>query len=103
MEVTHQELSACKQYMRIDSADDDLIIESLYKSAVLYLAKAGVTRPPEDEDVSLYNLAVWRLTLHYYEHRADDGKEISIPAGLRPIINQLQMSAVVTRSISDNY
>lgn len=101
MLVNAENLAACKQYMRIDDTADDVIIEALYSAAVLYLDRAGVTQPPDGEDASLYNLAVWSLTLHYYDHRDAVGTESSIPTGLRPIINQLQLTAAAANSVGN--
>lgn len=90
---------AIKRYMRIDGDDDDTIIEALYEAAVLYLKNAGIEEP--SEDMSQYNLAVWSLTLHYYDHRDAVGNEASFPTGLRPIINQLKLMGDVARGVSE--
>ena len=85
------ELAAVKQYMRIDGTEDDAIIASLYQAAALYLTNAGVSRPAKDAE--LYDLALWSLTLYYYDHRDAVGSESGIPNGLRPILNQLKLVA----------
>lgn len=92
-------LTAVKAYMRVDGDADDAIIADLYNAAVLYLKNAGIEEPKEE--TSLYNLAVWSLTLHYYDHRDAVGNEASFPAGLRPIINQLKLMGNVARSVSE--
>lgn len=92
MAVSQEKLSAAKLYMRVDDGADDAIIEALYEAAVLYLKNAGIEDP--EEDTALYNLAVWSLTLHYYDHRDAVGNEASFPTGLRPIINQLKLAAI---------
>lgn len=89
MAVSYEKLSAAKQYMRIDGTDDDFVISALYEAAVLYLQDAGIEEPVSDP--ALYDLAVWSLTLHYYDHRDAVGTEASFPTGLRPIINQLKL------------
>ena len=99
MAVSKEKLAAVKAYMRIDGDEDDAIVEALYSAAVLYLANAGIEEPSEDP--SLYNLAVWSLTLHYYDHRDSVGGEASFPTGLRPIINQLKLMGDVARSVSE--
>ena len=90
---------AVKAYMRIDGSEDDAIIKALYSAAVLYLKNAGIEEPSKDP--SLYNLAVWSLTLHYYDHRDSVGNEASFPTGLRPIINQLKLMGDIERSVSE--
>lgn len=87
--VSKVQLEACKRYMRVDDPDDDEVIRALMEAAILYLDNAGIvsTKVPP----GLYNLALWSLTLHYYEHRADVESGAAFPAGLRPIINQLKI------------
>lgn len=99
MKVSKEKLAAVKDYMRIDGDEDDAIIKALYCAAVLYLKNAGIEEPSEDP--SLYNLAVWSLTLHYYDHRDAVGNEASFPTGLRPIINQLKLLGDVERSVRE--
>jgi len=89
--VTAQ-LEACKQYMRVDGEDEDDIILSLMAAAELYLKGAGIM--PDWSPPALYNLALWGLTLHYYDHRDAVGNEAAFPIGLRPVINQLKLTAV---------
>lgn len=84
-------LEAVKRYMRVEGAEDDGVIAALYAAAVLYLQNAGIA-PPAQEN-ALYNLALWSLTLYYYDHRDDVGGESSFPAGLRPVLNQLKLTA----------
>ena len=96
--MSKEKLAAVKAYMRIDGDADDTIIKAMYKAAVRYLKNAGIEEPSGDP--SLYNLAVWSLTLHYYDHRDAVGNEASFPTGLRPIINQLKLLGDVERSVS---
>lgn len=95
MEITDEELEAVKRYMRVDPdfTEDDGIIRALNKAAVLYLRNAGIEAPGEDRQ--LYDLAVWGLTLFYYDHRDAVGDEAAFPIGLRPIITQLKLLAGV--------
>ena len=97
MAVSPEKLEAAKRYMRIDGSDDDAIITSFYEAAVLYLKNAGIVEPGEDS--ALYNLAVWSLTLHYYDHRNAVGTEASIPTGLRPILNQLTLMGTIQHTV----
>lgn len=85
-------LDACKRYMRIDGEDEDDIIQALMSAAELYLKGAGIV--PERSPPALYNLALWGLTLHYYDHRDAVGNESAFPVGLRPVITQLKLTAV---------
>lgn len=96
MAASEENLLMTKRYMRIDGDEDDLIISALYDAAVLYLRNAGIEEP--ECESSLYDLAVWSLCLHYYDHRDAVGAEASFPTGLRPIINQLKLAGDITRS-----
>lgn len=97
--ITDEELKAVKQFMKLDGVDDDDdVVKALYAAAKIYLKNGGVEQPAEDPE--LYNLALWSLTLHYYDHRDAVGNEAAIPIGLRPIINQLKQDAEILRSIS---
>lgn len=98
MAVSDEELKAVKAYMKAPDDDDD-IIRACYAAARIYLKKAGVEKP--DEDPELYNLAIWSLCLHYYDHRDAVGTEAALPIGLRPIINQLKQDGEIPRSISN--
>ena len=93
MELSQERLAAVKRYMRVDGDEDDEVIAALYAAAVLYLNNAGISELPSG--TALYDLAVWSLTLHYYDHRDAVGNEASIPTGLRPIITQLQLSGAM--------
>ena len=84
-------LLSCKRYMRVDTdEDDELIQQVLMPAAKEYLANAGIPEPSGGR--ALYTLAVHALTLHYYDHRDAVGDEAMIPTNLRPIINQLKVS-----------
>lgn len=85
-------LEACKRYMRVDGDDEDEVILSLMSAARAYLERAGIT--PERSPAAQYDLALWGLTLHYYDHRDAVGNEAAFPIGLRPVITQLKLTAV---------
>lgn len=93
MEITDKELEAVKRYMRVDPdcTEDDWIIRALYAAAALYLRNAGIEAPEGDR--ALYDLALWGLTLFYYDHRDAVGDEAAFPIGLRPVITQLKLLA----------
>ena len=87
------ELKAVKTYMKVDDDcpdEENARVWALYLAAKIYL---GVDEPEEPH--RLYDLAVWRLTLHYYDHRDSVGNEADFPAGLRPIINRLKADDAV--------
>lgn len=88
-----EKLEAVKGYMKVDAdcgEDEDALIWALFLAAKVYL---GVAEPEEPNP--LYDLAVWRLTLHYYDHRDAVGNEADFPAGLRPIINRLKVDDTI--------
>lgn len=85
-------LEACKRYMRVDGEDEDDVILALMSAAQTYLERAGIT--PERSPAAQYDLALWGLTLHYYDHREAVGNEATFPIGLRPVITQLKLTAV---------
>lgn len=76
-----------KNYLRIDEDYDDVLIETLIKSAETYLENAGVKISYE---VELYCLAIKMLVLHWYENRTVIGKADNIGFGLESIISQLK-------------
>jgi hypothetical protein len=80
-------LEAVKRYMRVDGDEDDGVIAALYEAAVLYLKNAGV----RETEAS--------LPLHYYDHRDAVGSEAEIPVGLRPVLNQLKLTAAIQGDI----
>ena len=97
MTATAEEIAAARRYMHVDLTGDDTedaaenaLIGALIAAAKTYLSGAGVTEPEETDD--LYNLAVWSLTLHYYDNRNDVGSESPLPVGLRPILTQLKLA-----------
>lgn len=85
-------LAACKKYMRVEGEDEDEVILSLMAAAQAYLERAGITA--ERSPAAQYDLALWGLTLHYYDHREAVGNESAFPIGLRPVMNQLKLTAV---------
>lgn len=99
MNITDEELRAVKAYMQVDPdfPEDDGIIRALSEAAVLYLRNAGIEAPSGNRQ--LYDLAVWGLTLFYYDHREAVGNEAAFPVGLRPIITQLKLTAGVDAAV----
>lgn len=86
--MTDAERDALKAYMRVETDDDDDVIEALWEAAGNYLANAGCD---VSAGASLYTLARQSLTLYYYDHRDDADTEAQLPAGVRPIITQLKV------------
>jgi len=60
------ELQEVKEYLRVDSADDDNLIGLLITAADQYLKKSGCD---ESTDPELYGLAQKLLISHWYENR----------------------------------
>ncbi len=86
------ELSEVKAYLRVDTEEDDGLIQALMDAAEEYLAGAGVTE--HDGNQARYALAVKGLCLHWYDFRGDvaAGTVTELPAGVRAVINQLKFS-----------
>lgn len=87
--ISGERVMACMEYMRVEPGTDDKLIQSLMEAAESYLTNAGIIRTAENE--AQYDLALWSLTLHYYDHRDSVGSEAALPIGLRPIINQMKL------------
>ena len=84
-------VAACMAYMQKTAGEDpadDVLVQTLMTAAAEYLKGAGIYRTAET--ASRYDLCLWGLTLHWYDHRDSVGSELSIPANLRPLMNQLK-------------
>ena len=90
---SEKQLAVCKQYMNVDHNDDDSLIADIYQSCQEYLAGTGVFRTADN--AGRYDLTVHRMTLYFYDHRDAASSEENLPAGLRPLINQLKQDAEV--------
>lgn len=83
-------LEEIKNFIRVDSLEDDILLLSLKTSAEEYLANAGVIK---DYSKELYKLAIKLLISHWYDNRDVEriGKNISkISYSLDSIITQLK-------------
>ena len=80
-------LEKIKEYLKIDSNDEDVTVQALITSAELYLKNAGVL---EDYQNELYDLAIKMLVLHWYENREIIGNAQKMAFSLDNIITQLQ-------------
>lgn len=76
-----------KQYLRIDSDYDDVLIDSLLIAAEEYLSNNGITKNYEKQ---LYKLAVKLLVSHWYENREVLGKGDNLKFSLNAILMQLK-------------
>ncbi|MDO5411923.1 MAG: head-tail connector protein [bacterium] len=90
---SEKQLAVCKRYMNVDHNDDDSLIADIYQTCQEYLAGAGVFRTVDN--AGRYDLTVHRMTLYFYDHRDAACSEENLPAGLRPLINQLKQDAEV--------
>ena len=80
-------LDNIKDYMKIDSSDEDLVITALITSAETYLQNAGIKKDYQNE---LYNQAIKLLVIHWYENREIFGSANKLAFSLENIITQLQ-------------
>lgn len=95
--ATAAQIEACKAYMRVDGDGEDTLIASLCDAAEGYLTRAGCRRSETDAaQAAQYDLALWSLTLHYYDHRDAVGTEAPLPLGLPPVITQLKVGSTPT-------
>ncbi len=95
--ATAAQIEACKAYMRVDGDGEDTLIASLCDAAEGYLTRAGCRRSETDTaQAAQYDLALWSLTLHYYDHRDAVGTEAPLPLGLPPVITQLKVGSTPT-------
>ena len=84
------DLEELKLFLRIDTEEEDTLIQGLQLSAEEYLLNAGINK---DYSKELYKLAVKILVSHWFENRSVEtiGKNISkIAFGLDTIITQLK-------------
>lgn len=102
MAMTNAELTLLKKYMIVDHDDDDDLIKELYDTAVEYLADAGIVKPKDGAMQAKYQLAVWALTLSYYDQRGVElDRQVYGSPYLRRLINQLKHSRLPTESETD--
>lgn len=88
------ELSEVKAYLRVDTNEDDGLIQTLMDAAEEYLAGAGIVEGAGNR--ARYALAVKGLCLHWYDFRGDAavGTAVELPTGLRAVINQLKLEGL---------
>lgn len=81
------ELQEIKDYLRVDSEEENEMLLALQKAAEDYLLNAGITIDYKKE---LYKLAIKLLISHWYENRTIIGKADKLSFSLDAIIMQLQ-------------
>ncbi len=102
LEAEEAALRECMDFMKLDyaSEDDKSTVRRLMAAAAEYLSNAGIPAPETGQPGDLYTLALWSLTLHYYDHRDAVGNETALPTGLRPVLNQLKLiNSIIRRTI----
>jgi uncharacterized phage protein (predicted DNA packaging) len=87
------EMAELKEYLRVDSDDEDVLITGLQKAAEEYLTNAGVNI---DYTKELYKLAVKVLVNHWYDNRMinTDKPVGNLSYSLSAMINQLKHTQV---------
>ncbi|MCI9331288.1 MAG: phage gp6-like head-tail connector protein [Oscillibacter sp.] len=88
--------AALLAYCRIDALEpeDDLLLDSLYLSAVSYMEQAGILEPPENTGRrAQYDLCVNALVLDAWDNRGTRvDARISENMGFRQCFNQLKLT-----------
>jgi uncharacterized phage protein (predicted DNA packaging) len=86
-------LDELKIFLRIDGNDDDLLIESLQKSAEEYLTNAGILK---DYSKELYKLGIKILVTHWFDNRGvqSDKTNNKLSFSLDTIITQLKYTQI---------
>ncbi len=83
-------LDELKLYLRIDHDDEDILLDTILKSAEEYLKNAGCIVTQGE----LYSLALKILVSHWYENREVVGKAEKLAHSLDSIITQLKYCGV---------
>lgn len=92
------DLEAVKDYCRIDTDDDDVLLASLVDTAVDYLDGAGI--PAAMADNPKYIHAIKAQVLELYDHRGmAESVSLSAIPGLENIIVQLKLEAETQRIV----
>lgn len=85
--MDYELLNKIKEYGKIESNEEDDMILQLIEAAKDTLNASGV---PRDTEGKLYELAVERLVMHYYENREEAAASQQVPMGLNWMINHLK-------------
>ena len=94
-------LGRLKDYM-LEYHDEDERIWRMYLRVAAYFAEFGVEAPEEQED-SLYEQAVFAVTLEWHDQlgATTDERVAPLPLGARTVINRLKISAQVAQAVSN--
>ncbi|WP_199615539.1 head-tail connector protein [Paenibacillus alkalitolerans] len=85
------DLQEVKDFLRVDSTAEDLLIQGFILAAENYLANAGVKVKGE-----LYDLVVKMLVALFYENRNPAEDKVDVPPVIRNFITQLALRGDVT-------
>lgn len=80
-------LNDVKDFLRIDTNDDDILLTSLITASEEYIKNS--TRPDVNTTSELYKIALKLLVSHWYENREVVGKDAILPFSLNSILIQL--------------
>ncbi|QJD87897.1 head-tail connector protein [Cohnella herbarum] len=97
MPMDSPELQDYKDYLRVDSDDEDYQIEGFVLAAKGYLLNAGVKDNAHGE---LYDVVVKMLVALFYEHRDTADKQINIPPIMNNLITQLSIVSLKSEGVS---
>jgi hypothetical protein len=86
--MLNSSLNELREYLRIDSGDDDLTLSLLVDAAKEYLSEAGV--PDTKMGTARYKLAVFLFCAINYEHRDPAEKIEGFNFSLESLILQLK-------------
>lgn len=84
------DLNGLKRYAAVNDETDEALLEDTMYAAIRALEAAGVAERIDDK---LYDLAVYQLATHYFDHRGvvqENGSSQQIPLGLQGIVHQLR-------------
>lgn len=87
-------LQAAREYMRLPEDAEPMTVELFFNAAIAYLHAAGVCDPKAADDAApadAYELAVYAICLHYYDHRDDMEADRSLPVSLQSLVTQLKL------------
>lgn len=73
--------------------DSDELIRLMYAAARVYAKRGGFAARKDEKNDPQYELILFGLTLHFYDHRETlDPPESELPLGLRRSINQRKLT-----------
>ncbi|EOU1904105.1 head-tail connector protein [Clostridium perfringens] len=83
-------LDEVKDFLNVEDNDEDMLISSLIKAAEAYLANAGATKPVNNENIELYNIAIKMVVGSMYENNKSEKPSYCL--SIQSIITQLACS-----------